>query len=92
MSETPEDRVLLFAEELERWEGPDAHIATTGEYNTPVRHKLDLSDLRDVLDELHEHQEILIAIDKVLSQFAGAHLKVDRIRKIMGNHQNEETD
>ena len=91
MSETPEDRVKAFVESHDDWEGDEDWITATG-YGSTDRRTLSKSDLRDVLDELHEHQEILIAIDKVLSQFAGAHLKVDRIRKIMGNHQNEETD
>ena len=87
--ELPEDRVIAFAEELERWDGPDAHIHTTGEYGTPVRYTLNLSDLRDVLDELAEHQRLLIAIDKALDDpdYFNA---LAAIKYIMGNHKNEE--
>lgn len=84
---TPEQRVRDYLEAIAFAHGTDGGILIAEELDTA----LDTSDLRDVLNELEEHRQILIQIDELLDGYEGAALLERHIREIMGNHTQKET-
>lgn len=94
MTELAEDRVAAFIASYRDWEGDEDFICRTGTYNSEHRVTLYVSDLREVLDELAEHQRLLIEIDKALDERWGGVLVTDaeameRLRQIMGRNKKE---
>lgn len=86
VNETPQDRVEAFTDEYEEW--GQEFIATTGEYGTPIRYTLYTIDLRDVLNELQEHQKLLIQIDEILDDDGlWPREQLAKVRDIMGNNK-----
>lgn len=90
----PHERIKAYLEESEETKGDwiDAPIQGSRSiaggrvalYGTP----LTVSDLRDEVEELDAHIELLIDIDKVLDQDMSAEAAIAEIRNLMGNHTN----
>lgn len=83
----PQDRVLEFLESHDRWEGEDAdYITSTGQYNSPYSVMLCKTDVRDMLNELTDHQKFIVEIDEVLDSWDEPLIKLRKIAKLFGNH------
>ncbi len=81
---TPQERVQAF---IESWgDDPEYDELAISDDADSNYFPLSASDLRDVLNELEEHQNLLERVDTVLDANAIPEVIVKKIRRMLGNH------